>query len=182
MIYFISGVNGVGKSSVMPFLKTLLSETGYAVVDFDSRGVPDGADRTWRVAEAAHWIDEGMEAANSGKQLVVCGFVKLQDFDDLSGSVRAQIRILVLDADEETIRKRLIGRYTKDGTFDEDQKVIGKPVTEFIDGNVWYAKKMREESREDGLPVIDTSKLSPEEVARQVAVIISSEAGPAQDA
>lgn len=174
MTYFISGVNGVGKSSVMPYLRTLLPETDFSVIDFDSRGVPDGADRTWRIAEAKHWIEEGVAANASGKQLIVCGFVKPQDFADLPETAQAQIQIIVLDADEETVRTRLIGRYTKDGVFDENQKVIGKPVTEFIDGNVWYAKKMREESKEDGLPIIDTSNLSPAEVAQKIAAIILS--------
>lgn len=171
MIYFISGVNGVGKSSVMPFLRTLLSEN-VTVVDFDSRGVPDGADRAWRITEATHWVNEGVATSASGKTLIICGFVKPQDFAELSESARSEIRIIVLDADEETVRRRLMGRYTQDGVFDESQKVIGKPIREFIDGNVWYAKKMREESREDGLSIIDTSSLSPEEVAGQVAAII----------
>lgn len=171
MTYFISGVNGVGKSSVMPFLRTLLPES--TVVDFDSRGVPDGADKNWRIAEATHWANEGIAASASGKLFIVCGFVKPQDFADLSEALRSEIKIIVLDADEETVRRRLMGRYTKDGVFDENQKVIGKPVREFIDGNVWYAKKMREESVEDGLPVIDTSKLTSEEVARKILEIIA---------
>lgn len=174
MTYFISGVNGVGKSSVMPFLRALLPESEFTVIDFDSRGVPDGADRVWRVAEAAHWANEGAAASVSGKNLIVCGFVKPQDFADLSDSMRSEIKIVVLDADEETVRKRLMGRYTKDGGFDENQNVIGKPIMEFIDGNVWYAKKMREESIDDGLPIIDTSKLSPEEVAEEIVRIISA--------
>lgn len=173
MMYFISGVNGVGKSSVMPHLRTLLPESEFTIVDFDSRGVPDGADRSWRIAEATHWAGEGTKASAAGKKLIVCGFVKPQDFADLPEEIRSEIKILVLDADEETVRARLVGRYTKDGVFDPNQRVIGKPVTEFIDGNVWYAKKMREESAEDGLPIIDTSGLSPMEVAQQIAHIVS---------
>ncbi|MEK7100904.1 MAG: hypothetical protein AAB921_02280 [Patescibacteria group bacterium] len=172
MTYFISGVNGVGKSSVMPFLRILLPDS--TVVDFDSRGVPDGADRAWRIAEATHWAHEGVVASASGKMFIVCGFVKPQDFADIPESIRSEIKIIVLDADEETVRRRLNGRYTKDGVFDENQKVIGKPVTEFIDGNVWYAKKMREESRDDGLTVLDTSELTPEEVAKKIVEVISA--------
>ncbi|HEX5774695.1 MAG TPA: hypothetical protein VFY28_01895, partial [Candidatus Paceibacterota bacterium] len=61
------------------------------------------------------------------------------------------------------------------GIFDENRKVIGKPVTDFIAGNVWYADKMREECVAAGCPVIDTSSLSPEEVAAQVVEIISKD-------
>ncbi|MDB5189304.1 MAG: hypothetical protein JWL82_261 [Parcubacteria group bacterium] len=42
--YFISGVNGVGKSTLMPHLREILPEEKYSIVDFDSRGVPDDAD------------------------------------------------------------------------------------------------------------------------------------------
>jgi 2-phosphoglycerate kinase len=172
-IYFISGVNGVGKSSVMPYLRTLLPDT-CTVIDFDSRGVPDGADHSWRVAEAKHWLGEGIKAVKDGKQLIICGFVKPADFTDIWEPSMPEVKIIVLDADEDTVRKRLIGRYTKDGIFDESQKVIGKPITEFIDGNVWYAKKMREESKEDGLSIIDTSSITSEEVAEKVAGLILS--------
>ena len=165
-IWFISGVNGVGKSSVMPFLRELLPPEKYQVVDFDSRGVPDGADRNWRIAEAAHWVEVGVHANQAGKELIVCGFAKPQDFAGLQKPI--EVKIIVLDADERTIRNRLVGRYTKDGVFDEEQKVIGKPVQEFIDGNIYYAKQMREESIADGLTVIDTSLLSPEKVAREI--------------
>ncbi|MEK7201139.1 MAG: AAA family ATPase [Patescibacteria group bacterium] len=167
---FISGVCGVGKSTLMPYLRELLP-TSFVVVDFDSRGVPDGADHAWRKNEAAHWIAEGATYRESGQQLVVCGFVKPGDFE--SSQLR-ELEIIVLDADADTIRERLVGRYTKDGIFDEAQTVIGKPVMEFIDGNVWYAKKMREESAEEGLSIVDTSNKAPEEVAREVARIITN--------
>jgi broad-specificity NMP kinase len=170
-IYFISGVNGVGKSSIMPYLRELLPADKYSVIDFDSRDVPDGADHNWRRAEAKHWIEEGLKAANENKELIICGFVKPDDFEESP----LEVKIIVLDADPETVRKRLTGRYTKDGVFDETQKVIGKPVNEFIESNVWYAKKMREESIADGLPVIDTSLLTSEQVARKVVEIIVQE-------
>ena len=171
-IYFISGVNGVGKTSVMPYLRKLLSEDKFTVVDFDSRGVPDGADHAWRIEEARHWVEVGTQANGESKKLIVCGFVKPNDFADITNSSTPEVKILVLDADEDTIRKRLVGRYTKDGIFDENQKVIDKPIAEFINGNVWYAKQMREESKEDGLPVIDTSNITSEEVARKIVELI----------
>ncbi len=167
---FISGVCGVGKSTLMPFLRELLPTT-FTVVDFDSRGVPDGADHAWRKKEATHWLNEGSVLLQSGQCLVVCGFVKLGDFDSTQ---LEELTIIVLDADADTIRARLVGRYTKNGVFDETQMVIGKSVQEFIDGNVWYSQKMREESATEGLSVIDTSNKTPSEVAQEVARIITT--------
>ena len=130
----------MGKSTLIPHLKELLPNEAYDIRDFDERGVPDGADSNWRKSEQGYWLSEGRRLSEDKKELIVCGFVKATDFEDLGN-----VKIIVLDADPEIIRKRLVGRYTKDGIFDESQKVIGKPVNEFIEGNVWYAKKMKEE-------------------------------------
>lgn len=154
----------------MPYLRQLLP-TSFVVLDFDSRGVPDGADHAWRKSEAAHWIAEGTTYQERGQRLIVCGFVKPNDFDS---TAPGEPQIIVLDADANTIRERLMGRYTKNGFFDETQTVIGKPVQEFIDGNVWYSQKMREESAGEGLPLVDTSNKTPEEVAREVVRIITN--------
>src|SRR3989344_1157619 len=116
--FFISGVCGVGKSAIIPYLKKLLPSEKYDVRDFDERGVPDGADHSWRKAEVKKWLEVAKESAGRGVVTVICGFVKSKDFEDLvSGDLEAEI--LLLDADSETIRKRLVGRYSKNGVFDE---------------------------------------------------------------
>ncbi len=173
-IYFISGVNGVGKTSVIPYLEKLLPSDKYVIHDFDKRGVPDGADRTWRINETRHWLEEGAVAAKRGLSTIVCGFAKKSDFDGLSSSETPEVDVILLDADAETIRKRLVGRYTKDGVFDENQKVIGKPVNEFIAGNVYYVNIMRKECEADGCKVVDTDTKTLAEVAEEVARIIES--------
>lgn len=171
-IYFISGVNGIGKSTLIPHLRSLLPVDKYVVYDFDARGVPDGADRNWRKSEIRYWLDEGSKVAMEGKETIICGFAKLEDFRGLTEVETPEVEIIVLDADPEIIRMRLTNRYTKNGFFNENQRVIGKPVTDFIAGNVWYAKKMREECEAAGCKIIDTSAITPEEVAQQVVEII----------
>ncbi|MEK7602383.1 MAG: AAA family ATPase [Patescibacteria group bacterium] len=167
--YFVSGVNGVGKSTLIPHLREMLPADKYIVHDFDARGVPDGADHNWRKSEIQYWLEESARAAEESRETIICGFAKPEDFDTDS-----DVEIIVLDADEETVRQRLTNRYTKDGVFDENQKVTGKPVNEFIAGNVWYAKKMREECSAAGCQVIDTSFISPEEVAKKVVELIQA--------
>jgi len=166
-IYFISGVCGVGKSSIMPHLRKILGDT-FEVRDFDERGVPDGADHSWRMSEVKKWLEVGEDLLRENKTLVVCGFVKKKDFE----GDNLPVEIIVLDADAETIRKRLMNRYSKDGIFDETIKVIGKPVNEFIESNVYYCKIMREECTKDGCKIIDTFHLSPEQVAGEVALVM----------
>ena len=168
--FFISGVCGVGKSAIIPYLKKLLPSEKYDVRDFDERGVPDGADHSWRKAEVKKWLEVAKESAGRGVVTVICGFVKSKDFEDLvSGDLEAEI--LLLDADSETIRKRLVGRYSKNGVFDETQKVIGRSVNDFIESNVYYCNVMRKECTEEGCRIINTSACTPEEVAQKVVAL-----------
>lgn len=166
--YFVSGVNGVGKSTLIPHLTALLPAEKYVVYDFDKRGVPDGADNTWRKTEIQYWLEEAKRNTQDDRATVVCGFAKKTDFEP----ERSDVEIIVLDASPEIIRQRLTKRYTKNGIFDETQKVIGKSVNDFINGNVWYAKKMKDECKEADCPIVDTSTKTPEQVAWEVVAII----------
>lgn len=171
-IYFISGVCGVGKSSVIPYLKKLLPKDKYDIRDFDERGVPDDVDDNWRKAEIKNWLSIGTKLAGKGIVTIICGYIEKNDFDGLACSGTPEIELILLDADAEIIRKRLIGRYTKDGIFDETQKVIGKPVNVFIQSNVYCCNLMREEWEKDKRKIIVTSDLTPEEVAKKIVEII----------
>lgn len=173
-IYFISGVNGVGKTSIMPFLKTSLPNNQFEIHDFDERGVPTNADGNWRILETKYWVDLGAELALKGKSIIICGFVKPADFQEMLSSGSFGITMIFLGATPEIIRQRLRGRYTKDGYFDESQMVIGKPINVFIDGNIYISGKMKESFAQLNSPIIDTSTLTPEEVAKKTVDIILS--------
>ncbi len=168
-IFFISGVNGVGKSSIMPYLNLLLPAEQFAIHDFDERAVPAKADSAWRISETKYWVSEGTSLVNKNKNLVICGFVKLTDFPDIKSP---EIIKILLDAKPEIIRQRLINRYSQGGIFDKSQKVIGKPIDVFIEGNIYILKQMKASYEELNYPIIDTSKLKPAEVANKIADII----------
>lgn len=171
-IYFISGVNGVGKTSIMPFLKTLLLSNKFEIHDFDERGVPEKADGNWRISETKYWVDLGVKLISKNKNIVVCGFVKPADFQEMISDDSLGITSIFLDATPEIIRQRLIGRYTKDGYFDESQMVIGRPINVFIDGNIYISGQIKESFAKLNCPVVDTSNLTPLEVAKQVVGLI----------
>jgi len=171
-IYFISGVNGVGKTSIMPHLATLLPVNKYEIHDFDERGVPENADGNWRILETRYWVNLGIELAKQGMSIIICGFVKPADFQDLLSNESLGITLIFMDARPEIIRQRLAGRYSKDGYFDESQTVIGKPINVFIDGNIYISGQMKKMFEELGGPIIDTSSLTPEEVAGEIANLI----------
>ncbi|MCX6762810.1 MAG: hypothetical protein NT093_03460 [Candidatus Moranbacteria bacterium] len=171
-IYFISGVNGVGKSTIIPFLKALLPHSKFSVFDFDERGVPENADRNWRISESKYWINEGNRLVQENKSTIICGFIKPDDLPGLTDEESAEIKLILLDAKSEIIRQRLIKRYTKNDVFDESQKIIGKPVNEFIESNVYFSTKMRDIFKEQDCPIVNTSNLAPEAVAKEVVKVI----------
>lgn len=160
-IYFISGPNGVGKSTIIPYLQKMLPIEKYRVFDFDARGVPEDVDRKWRISEAKYWTDLGQELAKENISMIVCGFVKPADLS-------SDVDFIFLDIKPEILKERLVKRYTIDGIFDGTQNVIGKTVQEFIDGNLYILDQMRKMFAEKNSVIIDTSNLTPEEVAREV--------------
>lgn len=164
-IYFISGSCGVGKSTLIPHLQKMLPQDKYRVFDFDQRGVPENADRNWRRSEAKHWVEVGSELAKEGISTIVCGFVKVADLP-------SPVEFVLLDIQPEILRQRLMGRYSKDGVFDPSQKVIGKPVLDFIESNIYILGQMRTTFQEQNSAIVDTSNLTPEEVAKKVASYI----------
>lgn len=103
-IVFITGANGVGKTTVMTPLRKLLGPE-FVLHDFDERGVPDNVGKEWRVAETQYWIGLGKENANKGIRTIVCGFVKPSEAQD------PEVGFVFLDADKEAISARLWSRY-----------------------------------------------------------------------
>lgn len=171
-IYFISGVNGVGKTSIMPYIKTLLPGDKYEIHDFDERGVPERADGSWRISETKYWVENGITLAKKDRSIVICGFVKPADFQNFLFDNLLGITLIFLDAKPEIIRERLRGRYMKGGYFNEEQTVIGKPINVFIDGNIYISGQMKEAFEKLNCPIVDTSDLNPREVAKKVAKLI----------
>ncbi|MBI5003623.1 AAA family ATPase [Candidatus Kaiserbacteria bacterium] len=170
---FVSGANGVGKSTVIPHLINALATDVYEVHDFDERGVPEDAGRTWRISETKYWIQRGEELAEKGRVLIICGFVKIEDFDDAKDSLGSDILLILLDAEQEVIKTRLMARYTRDGEFEESQTVIGMPVQKFVENSLYTSRKLRSDWESAGYPVVETSDLNPTQVAQEVARIIS---------
>lgn len=172
-IIFICGVNGVGKSSVIPYLALLLSSDEYDIRDFDERGVPENAGRAWRASETAYWLETGKRTLKDTDRLtIVCGYIKPIDFGTSLKNLGSTIQCVLLDANPDAIRQRLERRYTKNGFFDPRQRVIGKSVQEFIEGNIYIRNQLRHEFEALGCKIIDTSDLTPEEVAKSIVRLI----------
>ncbi len=71
LIVFITGVSGVGKSSVVPKLRELMPSI--AIHDFDEVVVPEDVDVAWRLKTTDHWLKQAKENLLKGKSSIICG-------------------------------------------------------------------------------------------------------------
>lgn len=163
--YFVVGVNGVGKTTLIPHLKTLLSESKFEIHDFDERGVPDGGGRAWRICETEYWLELGEKNKEKGVATIICGFAKPQELGD-----RAEI--ILLDASGAKIEERIKNRYQTETSIVELNRTTGKTVEKFIMDNVYYSSILRKECQEVGCKIVDTTLLSPDRVAQLVRAFL----------
>ena len=111
--------------------------------------------------------------SKENKSIIVCGFTNPDEFGNEIKYEQSETAFILLDAKPEIIRQRLENRYTKHGVFDKKQKVIGMPVSDFIDSNVQFVKQIKSIFKKHNYSVIDTSNLTPKEVANVVTDIIT---------
>ena len=109
---FVIGANGIGKTTVMNDVQKLLSRSDFELHDFDERGVPDNADKTWRMSEAQHWISVGKENQKKGLSTIIFGFSKPEEI-----GTEAEIIFIDKPAYRQGIRSLFRSRNLRFGTF-----------------------------------------------------------------
>ncbi len=164
--FFITGVSGVGKTTTIEHLKAKLPP-GHEIHDFDERGVPDGADRQWRINETKYWIELGSKNAEQDIKTIICGFARPSEIGH-----HESVGFVLLDAAPETIRKRLWNRYQTPRSIEGIERVANKSVEEFIEDSVNFSSVMHEEAQNYGVDIIDTTELSPNQVASKIVEIL----------
>ncbi len=170
--YFISGVSGVGKSSVISHLKELLPTNAFDIRDFDERGVPDGGGPVWHDAETLHWFDVAKQNANDGKSTIITGFANPEKLFQICTDTHPLVELILLHASGETIRKRLLGRYPNLESVMEIERAAGTTLPKFVENCVSYAPKLRELCEKAGCSIIDTNHKTPKEIAEKNAELL----------
>jgi predicted ATPase len=171
-VIFIIGVNGVGKSSIIPFLKEKLDSNTFEIHDFDERGVPDNADKDWRQSETKHWLNIGKKNLNNNTSTIVCGFIKPEEVKNATQESNIDSITILLDIDEVSLTSRILSRYETSESLVELLRTTGKTPEKFIQDNVWVSKKFREDSKRLDFYIVETSSLSPESVCNQVVQLL----------
>lgn len=162
---FVIGVNGVGKTTVMDEVGTLLSKTDFELHDFDERGVPNNADKTWRISETDHWISVGKINETKNISTVIFGFSKPEE-------IGTKAQIVLLDATPETIESRIKTRYLTKESINELNRTTGKTVEKFIADNIWISSKFRESCEVMSCKIIKTDNRTPAEIAKEVVIFL----------
>lgn len=170
-LFLITGSSGVGKSTIVPFLKKHLPEE-FDVHDFDEKltkevvmngRLLDG----WRMETTKYWIDLAVENLKLDKSTVVIGLIYPDEIKQLN--MQIQYNLCLLDVSDEKIRERLIGK-----RFSSSQKITGlKQATgqtpeEFILENRHLMEKLRNETRAVNGKIIDTTGDTPEQTADKI--------------
>lgn len=168
-IYFISGVSGVGKSSVMKDLKDLLPQDKFNIRDFDEFGVPDGGGDAWHSNATLNWLDISAENAKQGKSTIICGFNEPERVRKVHQAHHPSFELILLHASSETIKKRLLGRYPTKESEKEIERASGGTLEKFIENNMTYSPTMRALFEKENCFIIETDTKTPTEVAKEIA-------------
>lgn len=162
-IYFITGVNSAGKSTLVPLLRDKLPNN-FLVYDFDERGVPENVNSTWRKKETKYWLLKATRNAKKGSNTIVCGLTLPNEIYSLSKNVK----IILLDISSQGISQRLKIRFKSQPSIRNLKKVTGLTVDKCIKANILRAQELRKQARQYKIKVFNTSRTTPLKTAEKI--------------
>lgn len=184
MLLSVTGVSGMGKSTALEVVRDADFGVPVRCVEFDSIGVPEGADTAWRHGAIEHWVQVALDAQRDGEHLALFGQVPPGELLAAPSADQLDaIAICVLASSPEVQRERLIGRgepadslvhHLRFGQWFRQHAEDPSHVPEVIRVDstvpmVW--SRWEDLSAEDPrwpVSVIDTDDLTPADAARQI--------------
>ncbi len=140
----------------------------FDIHDFDERGVPDNVTIGWRVSETAYWMGVAKTNNSNGISTIICGNAIPQELPKDTEAV-----FLMLDLSEEKIRERLQRRYSDPEKVKDLKRMTGQTPEESIVSNIQNTHSLRKLFLEHSTQTIDTSNMTPDQVATEVSRYIS---------
>jgi broad-specificity NMP kinase len=160
-IFFITGASGVGKTTLKCNLDILYSQDNktISIHDFDEGGVPKNANAYWRQERTNHWLKLALKNAKKNISTIVCGVsVPLEVLGSSDFEKGIPLHFGFLRVSRALHAKRLKLR-------DWTVKLIKSDLN-------WSAVLTMCVEKEKGF-LLDTTKLSPEEVAQEFSTWIN---------
>ncbi len=171
-LYIITGVNGTGKSTMVPLLKKMLPGV-FKVFDFDQRGVPENVDKRWRLATTKYWLRVAKKNEKKKIITVMCGLAIPSEIykskQELKGPT---VAIALLDTSASQIRIRLKKRFSTKAKIRNLKKVTGLTIAECIAANIAHAKLLRKEAQRYHCVRFNTSRTMPMRTAKKITLWI----------
>lgn len=185
MLLSLTGASGAGKSTVLDRLRALGSDPLRRCVEFDSIGVPDGADTAWRHGAIEWWVQEALKLQEGGIHLLLCGQVPMGELLASPSAGRLDgVAVCLLHCSADVRRERLLSRgedpeaiehharfgewflhHTRDPRYAPE--VIQVAGDDAMEWNRWVGRASEEMGWR--ATIIDTDVLSVDESAVQVA-------------
>jgi hypothetical protein len=185
MLLLLTGASGVGKSTAFGEVAEALHGQPVRCFEFDSVGVPPGADTAWRHGVLEGWVRRAVQHQRDGSHLLLCGQVPVGELlaapsaDSLDG-----VAACLLHCSPEVRRQRLLGR-GEDPSALHDHLVFGEWMLRQTLDPTYHPEVIRAPSevsmcweRWEGwgagdprwaFEVVDTDSLTPEQTAERAA-------------
>jgi|GEM_PF-1669756 len=159
-IFFITGTSGSGKSTLTRNLRALLPMEQFAVYDFDERGVPVDADKTWRQKTTHDWLHQAAINSRNHKTTIICGVTVPSEVLSVSSKPDVPIHFGFIKIDDQTIEQRLKDRAWDDALIEDNRN--------------WSHYLEQEVKKQKGHLILDASHMTPEQVAESFIEWINS--------
>lgn len=184
MLLSVTGASGSGKSTVLPVLVKMLEAEAVVCVEFDSVGVPSGADTSWRHGVTEQWVQRAVAQQRQGRHLLLCGQVPVGELLAAPSASRLDgVAACLLHCSPEVRRQRLIGSGKRPDSLDDhlafgewfiqhmtdpthDPEVIRVPGVLPMRWDRWA--DWQQGDLRWSFEIIETDVLTPEDVAARV--------------
>lgn len=111
MLLSLTGASGAGKSMALDAVVAAFDGQRVSCVEFDSVGVPPGADTAWRHGVLERWVRRAVEEQRKGRHFVLCGQVPVGELLAApSAEALDGIAACLLHCSPEVRRERLLAR------------------------------------------------------------------------
>lgn len=111
MLLSVTGASGTGKSTALDVLREVDFGSPVLCVEFDSIGVPAGADTVWRHCATERWTRFAVNAQSRGQHVLLFGQVPPGELLAVPSAEQLDgIAICALTASRRVQEQRLIGR------------------------------------------------------------------------
>ena len=107
--FFISGAEGVGKSTILSSLRKNLKK--FKIYDFDSVGGPKNPPLSWRHQTTQHWLKVSEKNERLGKNTIILGLSFPNEVRRFSK--RKDLKFILLDISAKERAKRLFKAYVR---------------------------------------------------------------------